>query len=288
MSAGSDDKPASAAAERWRQALLAARLLAADPGGLGGVWLKARSGPARDQWLAALERGSSWPLRRLPAQPDADALTGALDPVASLAAGRAVRLPALVGVGGRILVAPSAERLGAMQAALLAQAFDAAEGDPARLDALVLLDEGVDEERVSAALADRVGLVVNLEGLDGAARASGAAPDEAETLRGLAQALSTAKLSDRRANELVALAAAMGVTGMRAPLLACRAARAAAALSGRAEVSDEDVAVAAALTLAPRRRLDAAPEEPAPPPPPAQAPDQGRGARRFGQGRRRG
>ncbi len=61
---------------------------------------------------------------------------------------------------------------------------------------------------------------------------------------------------------LCTTAAALGIDSLRAPCLALRAARAAAALAGRAEVDAEDAALAARLVLAPRAtRLPEAPAE---------------------------
>ncbi len=62
---------------------------------------------------------------------------------------------------------------------------------------------------------------------------------------------------------LCGAALALGIQSLRAPLLALRAARAAAALEGRDTVSTEDAALAARLVLAPRATV-----VPAPPPEP--------------------
>ncbi len=75
-----------AARAQWFRALLAARLLAIDPHGLGGARLYGPPSPARDAWLAALKRWSAQtaPWRRIPAQIRDDGLLGGLDLTATL------------------------------------------------------------------------------------------------------------------------------------------------------------------------------------------------------------
>ena len=96
-------------------AVLAAVLLAVDPSGLGGVSLRARTGPWRDEWLAraaALHPGAA-PWRKVPANVDDATLLGGLDPVAILSAGRPViRQGLLAAADGGLLVISMAERLG--------------------------------------------------------------------------------------------------------------------------------------------------------------------------------
>ena len=48
----------------WERAALALGVLAVDPVGLGGLWLRARSGPARERFLEGLGR-LPLPLRKI-------------------------------------------------------------------------------------------------------------------------------------------------------------------------------------------------------------------------------
>ena len=83
------------------------------------------------------------------------------------------------------------------------------------------------------------------------------------------------QLSDEQTQALCHTALALGVGSLRASLAACRLACAAAAWHGHTEVSDEDVAWAARMVLAPRAtQLPAAPPEAeaeSEPPPPSEA-----------------
>ena len=83
------------------------------------------------------------------------------------------------------------------------------------------------------------------------------------------------QLSDDQTQALCHTALALGVGSLRASLAACRLACAAAAWHGHTEVSDEDVAWAARMVLAPRAtQLPAAPPEAeaeSEPPPPSEA-----------------
>ncbi|MGL4312954.1 MAG: VWA domain-containing protein, partial [Sphingomonas sp.] len=86
---------------------------------------------------------------------------------------------------------------------------------------------------------------------------------------------------DEVVEAIAATAAILGIDSMRAPVLALRAARAAAALAGRPTIEEADVALAAALVLGPRATrlppdIDAPSTEaeaPPTPPPPTDAPD---------------
>ena len=163
--------------DRWADALLVARLLAADPG-LGGVVVRSAAGPSRDAWLEDYHRalpsaGRGLPIvRRLPVNIDNERLLGGLDLAATLSAGRPVVLRGVLAeADGGTVVIPMAERIDAALAGKLAAVMDrqevAVERDgvslrlPARVT-VVLLDEGIGDEVVPAALAERCGFWVDL------------------------------------------------------------------------------------------------------------------------------
>ncbi|WP_368040614.1 magnesium chelatase subunit D [Roseicella sp. DB1501] len=268
------------------EAALVAALLALDPAGLGGVALRGPPGPARDRWLALLRRllPGDAPWRRMPPGVGDGRLLGGLDLPGTLRAGRKVAERGLLAeADGGVLLLSMAERLPAAAALRLAAALDTGavrvERDglalchPARLG-LVALDEGLEEERPPAALLDRLAFHLLLDDVP---------HDEA-----VPASLRAARARLRRLlppspaiiEALCATAAALGIASLRTPLLALRAAQAAAALAGRRAVAGADAALAARLVLAPRATRLPAPEEAdaAEAPPPEAGPEAAAGA----------
>lgn len=257
----------------WGDAAAAAALLALDPAGLGGVVLRARAGPVRERWLDLLRAflPPAAPLRRIPPGIVDSRLLGGLDLAATLRAGKPVAERGLLAeADGGVVVLPMAERLPAATAARLAQAMDT--GSPGRFGVIALDESTSDEEAPPNALRDRLGVHLDLEGV-ALAEAVVPPPLALAAARGR---LGQVTLADDMTEALCATAFALGIDSLRAPLLALRAARAAAALAGRGAVAAEDLALAGRLVLAPRAtRLPQAaepPAEPEPPPPPDDAP----------------
>ena len=281
------------------EAATVAALFAVDPVGLGGVAVRAPAGVLRADWLALL-RGllpAGTPLRRVPLNTSDTALLGGLDLGATLQSGRPVVLQGLLAqADGGVLLLAMAERMGAAAATRFCAALDTqtvqlqrdglAAQHPARLG-LVALDEGIGEdEQMPPALRDRMAFSLVLD--SAATDEDGPDWSAPEVLAARAR-LPQVALEDEGLRALCAAAQALGIDSLRAPLLAARAARAAAALAGCDTVEEEHIAVAARLVLAPRAtRLpppsadDATPEDaltdapddaatPEPPPPGTQA-----------------
>lgn len=243
-----------APADSLADALLALQLCAIDPG-LGGV--VARGGMVGDELVIALGAaiGTGAPIRRLPAHIDDERLFGGLDLGATLGAGRVVAREGLLAQadGGAIIV-PMAERLSDGVAAAIAAALDTgavvAEREGTRLEAaarfvVLALDEGVEDERTPAALADRLAFWIDLSG----ARPS--APMVPVAVHDVMRSPLPAA-GDDALDALVSIAFALGIESIRAPILALRAARASARLAGRGDVGEADLALAARLVLGPR------------------------------------
>jgi magnesium chelatase subunit D len=264
---------AGAGAAPWDDATLAAALLAIAPERLKGLVLRARPGPVRERFLAFLRRllPPSTPLRKLPPGVPDQRLLGGLDLAATLQAGRPVAERGLLAEshGGLVLV-PMAERLPPNLAAKLAAVLDRGQvvaerdGMTIREDAalgLVLLDEGAAEDEHSPApLTERLALAARLEGVP---LADAALPETtAEDIARARAALPAVTVPDQAIEALCGTAMAFGIASLRAPVLALEAARAAAALGGRAEVSEADAITAARLVLAPRAtRMPSPPAE---------------------------
>lgn len=235
----------------------AARALAAlaiDPGGLGGLCLRARVGPARAGFEAALARLPGEARRIHPAISDTQ-LFGGLNIAASLAEGRPITDPGLIDTPCRLILT-MAERTGPGLAARLARILDQRTGH-----SLIALDEGASvEESLPEALTDR--LAFHLTPDEGRGKPIMLpAPADLDAARAR---LSQVVTPQDTLPALTALAARFGIDSLRAPLFALRAARALAALDEEAEVTDDHLREAAELVYP--FRATQIPQEPEPEP----------------------
>ena len=238
----------SAAAHRVADAHVAIDLVA--EAGLSLI-LRARAGPVRDALLAQLSDQRA--MLKITAEADVAALVGGIDAMASVATGAPVRAASLAErLGGRVLLVTGAERVGDTLAAVIAGLIDAR-----ALTGLMLIDEGIDDERVPMMLADRVTMIVDTEGL---------------SWRDLPLAVPEAEAMPVEGDGVAALcdvAAALGIVSLRAPGHALTVVRALQDANGVDRADQEhgcDVARAVRLALGPRaRRVPEAPPEPPPP-----------------------
>ncbi len=237
------------------RAALALALVRRDPA-LGGVVLRARSGPVRDA-LTAPAAG----LPRLHPQTEDEALFGGVDLTATLAAGRIARRAGLLGQpGGAVLT--MAERIAPGLAGRLAASLDA---DPGQW--FLALDEGASEdETCPAPLAERLAFRIDL---------TDARMADLAGLRtdwpGAVDAASV-RLPADMAEAVAGLTVRLGIGSARAAAFTLRAARGIAALRGGAVVEAADLETAAALVLPHRAtRFPESEAEPEPEPPPEDA-----------------
>jgi magnesium chelatase subunit D len=218
------------------------------------------SGPARDSYLQNFKKllTEKSAFRKMPLHISDEQMLGGLDLAATLAVGRPVMTSGLlVDCDGGAVVLAMAERISAGTAARLAAVMDrqavVSEQNsittilPARFT-VVALDEGQEpDEAPPACLLERLAFTVSQSALAGDVEW----PDAA-VLEQARECLGIVAPSDEALAQLCALAAALGIGSLRAPLFALRAARAAASFQKRHEINTSDIALAARLVLAPR------------------------------------
>lgn len=275
----------SAGAADWADAVYAAALFAVDPSAVGGLVLRSGAGPVRDAWMDLLRDllPADAIVRRCPLNISDDRLLGGLDLSGSLAAGRPMaQSGVLAEADGGIVLLPMAERLSDATGARIAAVLDDRHVQIERSGlalrqkadiAIVLYDEGIGlDERPPAALVERCAFQLDIAQV-GVRDLGPGDVDRDHVAAARARLHRVARADDALLESLCEAATALGVGSARAPLLALRVARAAAALDGREVLTVDDIASAARFVLAPRATRAPQPdvEEPveddAPPPP---------------------
>ncbi len=234
-------------------------LLAIDPVGLGGIILRARSGPVREAFVAMF--GSlPLPLTRLHPGVSDEALFGGLDLSATLSSGQIMQETGqLEPVSALILT--MAERSPPQLAARLALTLDQGRGH-----CLIALDEGAEPDEIAPpALTERLAFFVDLG--DVSMGDITGFPPEPEELDQARAALRRVSIAPDLLTQITSTCVQLGIDTLRAPVFALRAARAHAALNGHVSVESDDIEVACALTLAHRATQFPQAEDPAPPDP---------------------
>ena len=261
----------SESAAIWSDAALVAALIAVDPAGLGGVRVRSGAGPIRDRWLEILQGclPPATPMRKLPPSISDSRLLGGVDLASTLQSRRpVVERGLLAQIDGGVLLAVMAERLEASTVAHLNAVLDAHEvaverdGLSLRLPAcfaVVAFDEGIEYEEVAPSLRDRLAFSIELGGVTQADLA--ASSHRSDIILHARTGLREVTMADAFVEALCTTAAALGIASLRAPLLAVRVARAAAALAGEVAVRRDDVEAAARLVLAPRATIMPAPAD---------------------------
>ena len=273
--------------ERWNDALTALQLLQIDPHGFGGVCLRAPHGPVRERWLQALaDLGLG--LVKVPGSVDSERLLGGIDLAHTLQTGQLHMQAGLLQQADQGLVClPMAERLSPALLAPLVQALEQGQVPPTRHSAepsvtrfgVVALDESLpDEPGVGAALAERLGVWLDLHELSPSDIHADWTDANSEGLHlrlspgALTRArdqLAHVQANDDQMQALCAAALGLGIGSLRVPSLALRLACAHAALNGRQALEADDLGFAARCVLAPRATQwpaepSAQEEEPAP------------------------
>ena len=238
----------------WERCQTALHLLAIDPAGLGGIALRARSGPVRDAFMKDAGQALSNMVRLHPGM-GSEELHGGIDLAETLRMGTARYHEGLLARCNATLALPMAERCTPQLAHLLSEEID---GRGKTI--LIALDEGADEtERLPEALADRLAIHLDLGQL------------AIRDIREFDQfkcdkrsQIDAVQIPDDLPAQLVHLCESLGIDSLRAPTLALRVAKAHAILLGRNRVESDDVEVAAALVLAARATRIPSEEQPEP------------------------
>ena len=281
--AAQQDTPPSA---MWSDAQLVLLALQVDPIALGGVWLRAGHGPVREAWLVQLARAmGARPLVKVPHHVDTERLLGGTDLTHTLQTGSLQwHSGVLAQAHGGLAVLAMAERISTAMVAQMLYTLDRGRirqqhGDVDCRFGIVALDEsGDDEPGLAPALADRLGVWLNLDTVS--RRDSLGTLDllSANELARTQSDLQKVRIHDQDLGALCQAALALGIDSLRAPLLAVQVARVHAALHQRDTVAQEDLALAARWVLAPRATVVPAPTEPppaesdSPPPTPTEPP----------------
>jgi magnesium chelatase subunit D len=220
---------------------LALQLFVRDPQLFGGIVLRG-AGPIRDAMLdhAATALGN---LIKIPINVDQERLLGGLDLSATLAAGYSVSAIGLLdsakgSAKGGVLLLPMAERVAANVAAPIAQAIDSGE-----VAAILLDDSHEADEAPPTMLMERIAFHADISALRSF---------DAGDWPKARSATKAKSLSDEQRATIAAMAIALGVHSARALIFAERAAFAHAALHGRRQANDADIAAAIQIVLAPR------------------------------------
>ena len=233
---------------------LALQLFVRSPVTFGGIILRGDS-PARDEMLSDARAAilASGPVVKIPCNVDSERLLGGLDLTATLSAGKSVmRSGLLTAASGGAVILPMAERISANVAAHVAQAMD--DGDLA----VILLDDGAEpDETPPAILMERAAFHCELSDLR--TRSTKDWPNAISLA-------SVATLTDEQYHAIASTAEALGVGSVRPLIFTNLAARAHAALHGRAIAIDADIIAAVGLVLSPRAtqipQMEPPPHEP--------------------------
>lgn len=252
----------------FTRATTALALLAIDPVGLGGIMVRARSGPVREAF-SAMFSALPLPLTRLHPGVSDEALFGGLDLSGTLAAGRIMHENGLLEPVSALILT-MAERAPPQLAARLALTLDQGRGH-----CLLALDEGAEpDESAPPGLTERLAFFVDL-GDVALGDIAGFGPEPEELAQARAN-LQSVVLNPEILTQITAISMQLGIDTLRAPLFALRAARAYAALNGHVSVENDDIEAACALTLAHRATQFPQPQDTATPDPQPPKPEQDR------------
>ena len=267
--AGSDS------AQRWRLALVALAVYATAPHALGGIAVRSAPGPIRDSLLEELGTLlDPATIKRVPSTVAESRLIGGIDLTRTLATNTLCWEQGLVNqCHGGTLVLSMAERAERRVIAHLCSCLDrgeilvAREGMTREADAafgLVALDEGAEEEQPQAALLERLGLAIELDGIS--VRDLALCPWSAADIADARSRWRSVELGEAALSTIAVASIQLGVHSPRAMLQTAIIARIISALEHEPSVSDEQLHRAIALGMLHRAtQLPLPPDAPADP-----------------------
>jgi magnesium chelatase subunit D len=226
-----------------------AKIIAVDPAGLGGVWVKSQAGPVRDQWLKGLQEliHHQVSMIKIPTNADEGALIGELDLLKTLAEQKKVYSRGILDqISNGLLLMPMAERMKSHTAALLTQAYDLQQQF-----GMIAFDESLTEEdqHLLSRIEERLGFQINLEGLSYRDCEFIAEPLDIQEVRRRFREIAV----PIEALEAIMIAAqSLGIDSLRVGLYVARAARVLAALRGGDFIEQGDIQTATRLVFAHR------------------------------------
>ena len=246
---------------RWLDACLIAKMIAVDPAGLGGVWVKSQAGPVRDVWLKGLQQliHNQVDLIKVPSNADEGALIGELDLLKTLALQKKVYTQGILDqVQLGILLLPMAERIKSHTAALLTQAYDLKSQF-----GMIALDESLvdEDQQLLPRLVERLAFQMNLESLS---YRDCNFPLEKIDLLEIRTRLQQIEFPMEALDAVMTAAQSLGIDSLRVGLFVARASRVLAALRGSDMLEQADIQTATRLIFA--HRITRLPESKEPPP----------------------
>lgn len=246
---------------RWLDACLIAKMIAVDPAGLGGVWVKSQAGPVRDVWLKGLQQliHNQVDLIKVPSNADEGALIGELDLLKTLALQKKVYTQGILDqVQLGILLLPMAERIKSHAAALLTQAYDLKSQF-----GMIALDESLvdEDQQLLPRLVERLAFQMNLESLS---YRDCNFPLEKIDLLEIRNRLQQIEFPMEALDAVMTAAQSLGIDSLRVGLFVARASRVLAALRGSDMLEQADIQTATRLIFA--HRITRLPESKEPPP----------------------
>jgi magnesium chelatase subunit D len=234
---------------RWLDACLIAKMIAVDPSGLGGVWVKSQAGPVRDLWLKGLHQliQGQVDLIKVPSNADEGALIGELDLLKTLALQKKVYTPGILDqVQAGLLLLPMAERMQSHAAALLTQAYDLKSQF-----GIVAFDESLTDEdqQLLPRFVERLAFQINLESLS--YRDCHFAREQLDFLE-IRKRLHQIEFPLEALDAVMTAAQSLGIDSLRVGLFVARASRVLAALRGSDLLEQADIQTATRLIFAHR------------------------------------